>query len=538
LKAEWRSLTNEEAVLDIKNAKDTADKKAEIAKKSADAARKNAEDRKNADEKLRQDRLNRITADIEDEKKREEKTLLLNNIAKKKEIDESKASSQEKYNSKKFWDDKYYDDLGKIQDKYRKLDKVREAKLKADEAANAEFKAGLLEEQFTVESEYNEKGLLTNQYVSEGEIKLFKNKLDTEQNFEVVALKNSTEFAKMNQREREIAIHKISNDYQSKREALDKQIKDEVEKAKIEDLQEEKLHYEQELALYEESFDFKISKLDEYIKKEKEEELGNIDFKEDIEQQKEKIDDKYKKYRIDEIEKLKQQGKASDEEILNFKIKMLETEKNMEIVNAGENQDEILKIKQKYAKLEEDLMTETAKKIKEKTMATISAGLSAVNGLVGEAAALNQQQEATTLANTKLTGKALDKLKHDQFKKDQAYAKAQVIMNTAIGITTAMTQDPPLDFILAGVAVATGAAQLATIANTNYVSDTSSTPSAPTSASSGSSTTSMSTPQFFTLGTKNQQAPIQKVVVVETDITKTQQNVASIQAKATQSLKP
>ena len=590
LKAEWRSLTNEEAVLDIKNAKDTADKKAEIAKKAADAAKaaakKLADDKKALDAKI---------ATIADENKKTEIANIKDDydrsiayakydFDKKKELNEKDLAEAKRLNASKqqlkVLEVKNQNDLDAKAKAYAKAlsdAKIAEAQKDLDQSKRVlQDKKVNFEKHITEEislrkksekdeddytsyrrlglSEYNKyRAVINKDYLNQS-----KDILNKEKDLEVTKFQESAEYEKMTESEKTKALLDINTKYAKAHAELQQQLDADVEKEFNDRVAVETKYLDERLEVNKLSgkkwleisteqintdFDRRVSKAKDLYDQgliSKEQYDAKLKYLEEkrVAQTKDATntsvryekdaDDREYKYKLSKL-KLERDAELEHYELIIDNVDSTQSEKE-------KAEDNMFRIKKKYAKLEEDLMTETAKKTKEQILNSMSAGLSAVNGLVGEAAALNQQQEATTLANTKLTGKALDKLKHDQFKKDQAYAKAQVIMNTAIGITTAMTQDPPLDIILAGVAVATGAAQLATIANTNYVSDTSSTPTAPSAPSSGSTTTSLSTPQFYSLGTNNPQAPVQKVVVVETDITKTQQTVSNIQAVATQTL--
>jgi len=123
----------------------------------------------------------------------------------------------------------------------------------------------------------------------------------------------------------------------------------------------------------------------------------------------------------------------------------------------------------------------------QKTIALVSAALQTI-GVVGDAlfaqrseqiqAELDQNEEAkqyelglvegnaekTQAVNKKFADKE-KKLKIEKAKNDKKAALFQAIINTALGITMALTQLPPYSYILAAITAAAGAVQIAAIAS-------------------------------------------------------------------------
>lgn len=118
------------------------------------------------------------------------------------------------------------------------------------------------------------------------------------------------------------------------------------------------------------------------------------------------------------------------------------------------------------------------------TLAVVSAGLSTITQIVSGAAdarvaAIEREIEAEQRRDGK-SAESVAKLQSLEQKKDQIRRKefntnkklnmASAIVNTAAGITSALKLPPPLNFIMAGIIGAMGAAQLAIIAGTSYQS--------------------------------------------------------------------
>ncbi len=133
-----------------------------------------------------------------------------------------------------------------------------------------------------------------------------------------------------------------------------------------------------------------------------------------------------------------------------------------------------------------------------------------------------------------------------RFENNKKLSIANTIINTAAGIGAALTNPISAPFVIPGIVIA-GAAQIAKITSTGFASTqtptTPSLPPAPSNSGGDSNATINSQPsqnfqagQFYKLGQGSSEAPTQKVVVVETDITKKQKEVAKIEARSTQKI--
>ena len=122
------------------------------------------------------------------------------------------------------------------------------------------------------------------------------------------------------------------------------------------------------------------------------------------------------------------------------------------------------------------------------------------------------------------------------FKLNKAFGIGQAIISTAVGISNALTAGGnPIklatgtQFVEAGIVAATGAAQIATIAKSQFGGGANITsPTAPTLASGGAG----ASPVGFTQNLNNTQTPTTKVIVTETDIRRATRNIDGIYNKA------
>jgi hypothetical protein len=122
------------------------------------------------------------------------------------------------------------------------------------------------------------------------------------------------------------------------------------------------------------------------------------------------------------------------------------------------------------------------------------------------------------------------------FKLNKAFGIGQAIISTAVGISNALTAGGnPIklatgtQFVEAGIVAATGAAQIATIAKSQFGGGANITsPTAPTLASGGAG----ASPVGFTQNLNNTQIPTTKVIVTETDIRRATRNIDGIYNKA------
>jgi hypothetical protein len=122
------------------------------------------------------------------------------------------------------------------------------------------------------------------------------------------------------------------------------------------------------------------------------------------------------------------------------------------------------------------------------------------------------------------------------FKLNKAFGIGQAIISTAVGISNALTAGGnPIklatgtQFVEAGIVAATGAAQIATIAKSQFGGGANITsPTAPTLASGGAG----AAPIGFTQNLNTTQVPTTKVIVTETDIRRATRNIDGIYNKA------
>jgi hypothetical protein len=121
------------------------------------------------------------------------------------------------------------------------------------------------------------------------------------------------------------------------------------------------------------------------------------------------------------------------------------------------------------------------------------------------------------------------------FKLNKAFGIGQAIISTAVGISNALTAGGnPIklatgtQFVEAGIVAATGAAQIATIARSQFGGNANITPPPPTLGSGGAGTA----PIGFTQNLNNTQIPTTKVIVTETDIRRATRNIDGIYNKA------
>ena len=122
------------------------------------------------------------------------------------------------------------------------------------------------------------------------------------------------------------------------------------------------------------------------------------------------------------------------------------------------------------------------------------------------------------------------------FKLNKAFGIGQAIISTAVGISNALTAGGnPIklatgtQFVEAGIVAATGAAQIATIAKSQFGGGANITsPTAPSLGSGGAG----AAPVGFTQNLNNTQIPTTKVIVTETDIRRATRNIDGIYNKA------
>lgn len=230
--------------------------------------------------------------------------------------------------------------------------------------------------------------------------------------------------------------------------------------------------------------------------------------------------------------------------ILQIKMDALQSEKETKIAIAKETGENIDLINQEYANKEaelikqnEQLKIDEAKRAEEEKQQILDKGLNAAQSLTG--AFFSFAQNAA-----KNDAKKQLELKKKQFKVDKAFNIVRATIDGVRSVQAALTQSPPASYIMAAINGVMAAANIAKIASSKFEGGETSggstpTTSVPSSASIATPPASSNfvAPQFFGLGQgSSSDKKINKVVVVETDITKTQKNVNKIETRATQSL--
>jgi hypothetical protein len=140
----------------------------------------------------------------------------------------------------------------------------------------------------------------------------------------------------------------------------------------------------------------------------------------------------------------------------------------------------------------------------------------------------------STMANLLASGD--EKQQRKAFQLNKAVSIGQAIMSTAQGITAqlAVPQDAltGMNFVKAGIVAATGAAQIATIAKTQFKSPSATKPDAPNTPALGGGLAGIQ-PRGFTSPLVDTDVPTTKVIVTETDIRSVSRNVDGVYSRAT-----
>lgn len=235
-----------------------------------------------------------------------------------------------------------------------------------------------------------------------------------------------------------------------------------------------------------------------------------------------KLDEKLGVERRETEEKDKDKALKADEK------RLAEIEKKTHQMLVDTNNDV-----EKHLKREAELKKQNIDKIFGYAQAGASA-LSALNDLI------TQNENQKLKAGEKLS----IQLQKRQFERQKALGIISAIINTAQGITAALSQAPPYSFIMAALTGVTGALQIAKIASSKFNpesgggGDTSApTATAPSAATAPSLASNFSAGQFFGAGTARAQKADSnsnnRVYVVESDITSVQNRVAVTQTRST-----
>ena len=255
---------------------------------------------------------------------------------------------------------------------------------------------------------------------------------------------------------------------------------------------------------------------------------------------------------LGELDALDYEGqvlKAGENEVQIGQIKMtaLMAEKQNKILIAQETGDNLDLINKEYANKEyelkketESLITAEAKKAEEERHKLTDDRINKAQQLTGAFFAFAQ------LAAGNDAKKQLE-LRKKQFKVDKAFSLVRATIDGGRSVQAALTLPPPASFIAAAFSGVLAAGNIAKIAASKFdegggAASLSSPPSAPAGGESGGSSTpapnNFAAGSFYGLGSGagSEGSGTQRVVVVETDITRTQRNIQKIEVRATQSL--
>lgn len=270
-----------------------------------------------------------------------------------------------------------------------------------------------------------------------------------------------------------------------------------------------------------------------------------LDITNKFNEEQQKIKDKADKDDADRLKKQVDGDKKASDEIIANRLKQVnlqkEYSKTQEQIDADYEQAVKDGVKDVYAylanKYKEDVDAKKKaikeKEEAEKTAFDIAKGLmDALNAISDLVAEMDSQRTYKSLAEKNAAAK-----KEFNLKKGLSIVSAAI--NTAQGITAAIGNPGGIaGFVLAGLAAATGAIQIATIAAKKFTPESpSSSGSAPSAPSGAASMSQLQSPSFFGLGSNNVMANQQgpgpiKVFVTENDITNSQHKVSVIQNRS------
>lgn len=220
--------------------------------------------------------------------------------------------------------------------------------------------------------------------------------------------------------------------------------------------------------------------------------------------------------------------KMNAEQSFSNKLAYLEQQKNLELSNKELTESQKLEIAQRYAEQEHQLKQQQAAQ----AVSTVEAGLNAAKGL-SDLYFAGQMKKAKGNAAAELA------LKKKQFKVDKAFNIVRATIDGIRSVQAALTQSPPLSYALAALNAVMAGANIAKIASAKFEGGESGGGGAPSlGASSGgvpiappTNGSTLLNPDGSIKGV-DQKQPTVKAVVVETDITKTQKRVGTIESRA------
>lgn len=246
------------------------------------------------------------------------------------------------------------------------------------------------------------------------------------------------------------------------------------------------------------------------------------------------------KLKLAEELKLNRQLSTIKKQILNQQLED-------ELAAVEKNSIEAARIKEKYAKLSAQVEIDANRTALQANLDSVNQKLNVASYAADTLTALNDLITQNEMQSLKKGEKVSVEMQKRQFNRQKALGIVSAIINTAQGITAALTQAPPYSFIMAALTGVMGAIQIATIASKKFNpesgsdSASGSAPSVPTitapSISNAPALSSIKSGQFFSAGTAraNKVSPVNannRVYVVESDITNTQNRVAVTQQRS------
>lgn len=247
-----------------------------------------------------------------------------------------------------------------------------------------------------------------------------------------------------------------------------------------------------------------------------------------------------------ELEKKGELTKDDIEKEKEIKLKQSQDQEAIDLQNAGDDVAAKLAIEQEYADKKQAIIDAAAEnekakddEVAKKKMDNLQAGLQAASNSISAISSLADELADNNISNLKKGSESEKRAAKKKFDINKGLGLINAGINVAEGITKALTDPFPLNLIESISVGIAGAAQIATIAAKKFNPDSpdsnkGSTPKA--SIPSASSLSSFNPSTFIGLGQRQQGAPqklnAQRVYVVETDITKTQNKVSVIESRA------
>lgn len=244
---------------------------------------------------------------------------------------------------------------------------------------------------------------------------------------------------------------------------------------------------------------------------------------------------------LDEFrEASRQQNVTRDKEIEEEKTKRLldEQKKKFEALQAESEIDE-----QNFQARREDLARREALLL-EDTALTNEQRLELEKQFAAESKKIDEDAKEAKIALARgtldvignlsnLLAQGNEKQQKAAFKLNKAASIGQAIINTSVGVSKAFAQGGVGGFITGASVALAGAAQIATIAKTQFKSTAATTPDAPTAPPTLGGGNVGTQPRGFTPTIVDTDIPTTKVIVTETDIRSVSRNVDGVYSRAT-----